>query len=132
MTQYRTDRNNNPAAFTTTIAEQGGLKLGKDYEQGDPFFSGGKQYFTAKLIGDPIDLTIRVIDNIGYYTRMGMPRWTYIQIPPFVWQMLNYSQKKEVIAFHYKNEGGISLLHLFEDTPNISIGISDQLKIDGQ
>ena len=34
---FRTDRNNNPTAFTTGIAEDALLVKGKDYEVGDAF-----------------------------------------------------------------------------------------------
>lgn len=47
----RTDRNSNPTAMTTDVAKTGGLVLGKDYVQGDPFIGGdGKTYYTAKLL----------------------------------------------------------------------------------
>lgn len=109
----RTDRNNNPAAITTDIAAQGGLTLGTDYDQGDPFIVGENTYFTAKLLGDPIQLTIRVIDKIGYYTRAGGMRWTYIALPQFVWLGLDPPTKKKVIGFHYLHEGGTEMKALF-------------------
>jgi hypothetical protein len=113
MAEARTDRNNNPAAITTDIAKQGGLVEGTDYVQGDPFTVGPNTYFTAKLIGDPVQLTIRVIDRIGYYTRLGQQRWSYVGIPQFVWNSLDPPMKKKVIGFHYKNEGGTEMLQLF-------------------
>ena len=105
----RTDENNNPAAFTTDIARQAGLILGTDYETGTPFGS----YYTAKLLGDPIAITIQVIDKIGYYTATGALRWTYIAIPKFIWLSLTYDEKKAVIAFHYSREGGTAMKGLF-------------------
>jgi len=109
---YRTDRNMNPAAFTTDIAKQAGLVEGKDYVAGDPF-PPPSTLVTAKLLGDPVQLTIRVIDAIGYYTKGGRPRWTYIALPKFVWDSLDAPTKKKVIGFHYKNEGGVALAPLF-------------------
>lgn len=109
---YRTDRNNNPAAITTDIAKQAGLIEGTDYVAGDPF-PAPSSLVTAKLLGDPIQLTIRVIDNIGYYTRSGAQRWTYIAIPPFVWNSLDPPTKKKVIGFHYQHEGGDAMKMLF-------------------
>lgn len=109
----RTDRHNNPAAITTDVAAQGGLVLGTDYELGD-FFPGGSSLRTAKLLGDPIALTIRVIDKIGYYTKTGARRWDYIAIPSFVWDALEPPVKKKVIAFHYQHESGTEMKHLFE------------------
>ena len=108
----RADRNNNPAAFTTDIAKEAGLILGVDYIVGDVFQDNNKLY-TAKLLKDPIDLTIKVIDKITYYTRSGKTRWNYIAIPKFIWELLTYEEKKQVIKFHYRNEGGTELLKLW-------------------
>lgn len=111
----RTDLHRNPAAFTTDLAKQAGLVEGTDYEQGAPFTApGGRTLYTAKLIGDPIALTIRLIDAVGYYTKYGAPRWTYIAIPKFVWDALSFEQKKHVIWFHYQHEGGTEMKELFE------------------
>lgn len=107
----RTDRNNNPAAFTTDLAKQAGLVEGKDYVAGDPFPTGS--LVTAKILGDPIQTTIRLIDAVGYFTKMGIPRWTYISMPKFVWDALDAPTKKKVIGFHYQHEGGTEMKHLF-------------------
>jgi hypothetical protein len=108
---YRTDRHHNPAALITDLAAQAGLKLGTDYLVGDPFLiAGGKQLYTARLLGDPLALTIRVIDAVGYYTREGFPRWSYIALPSFVWAACD---KKRVISFHYAHEGGKDMAALF-------------------
>jgi hypothetical protein len=114
----RTDQNNNPAAFTCNIAQQAGLAYGTDYEQGEPFTvpaTGGRTqtFYTAKLLGDPIALTIRVIDAIGYYTKSGSPRWIYIALPKFVWDALSPDQKRDVVGFHYQHEGGTTMRSLF-------------------
>jgi hypothetical protein len=114
---FRTDRNNNPAAIITDMAKTGGLVEGTDYVQGDPFTvpgtNGPVTYYTAKLLGDPIQLTIRVIDNVGYYTTRGGQRWTYIAMPKFVWDGLDAPTKKKVIGFHYQHEGGTEMKGLF-------------------
>lgn len=110
---YRTDRNQNPCAFTTDLAKQAGLVEGTDYKQGDPFTVGEHTYFTAFLLGDPIQLSIRVIDAMGYYTKSGTQRWTYIAIPKFVWDALEPPMKKRVIGFHYQHEGGETMKDLF-------------------
>ncbi len=109
---YRTDRNNNPAAFTVDIARQARLAEGTEWEPGEPF-PGPSRLITARLLGDPIALTITVIDRIGYYTARGTPRWDYIALPAFVWGDLTTEQKRRVIGFHYTNEGGEQLKHLF-------------------
>lgn len=109
----RADANNNPAAFTTAIASEAGLVFSTDYVQGDPFTVGGATYYTAKLLGDPVAITIRVIDAIGYKTKAGVERWTYISIPKFVWNSLTSDEKRDVIGYHYQYEGGIALRGLF-------------------
>ena len=97
----RTDDNRNPAAITTDIAKQAGLVLGTDYTQGAAFVSYAHTYYTARLLGDPVAQTIRVIDAIGYYTHAGAQRWTYIAIPAFVWA--------DAVAGSEARRGGLSL-----------------------
>lgn len=108
----RTDENNNPAAFTTDIAAQAGLVLGVDYAVGTTF-PVPSRLITAKLLGDPIAITIRVINAIGYVTAHGTPRWTYINIPKFVWDYFDLDMKRDVIGYHYRHEGGVAMRHLF-------------------
>ena len=110
---FRTDRNNNPVAFTTDIAQQAGLKFTVDYEQGDPFQVGTETYYTAKLLGDPIALTMKVIDIVGFFTQKLQPRWTYLQLETALWKELNFSQKKFVISLMYLAEGGTEMKGLF-------------------
>ncbi len=109
----RADQNNNPAAFTTDVAEEAALVLGTDYVQGDPFTAGPRTYYTAKLLGDPIATTIRVIDKIGYKTRTGVERWSYISLPDFVWNALTPDRKRDVIGYMYMYEGGVAMRSLF-------------------
>ncbi len=106
-TGMRTDRNNNPTAFTTDVAKLAGLVEGVDYVAGDPF-PGNSNLKTAKLLGDPITTTIKAIDKVGFYTQSGQPRWTYIdQIPDAKnWANLSYDQKARVVAQMYQREGG--------------------------
>jgi hypothetical protein len=113
-TGMRTDRHNNPTAFTTTIAKQAGLVLGQDYEVGDPF-PNNPNIYTARLIGDPISQTIKVIDRIGFTTHSGQPRWTYTNSIPQTknWSNLSYDQKKQVVAQMYQHEGGEALKQYF-------------------
>jgi hypothetical protein len=107
----RTDRHNNPTAFTTDIAKAAGLKEGVDYTKGDSFSNG--QYNTAKLLKDPIDTTIKVIDKLGFTTASGKPRWTYINLSKTQWDKMSYDQKKNTIKKMYQNEGGSNLNNLF-------------------
>ncbi len=101
----RTDRNNNPTAMTTDIAKQAGLKEGIDYVVGDQF-PGNPNLKTAKLLGDPVKQTIKVIDKIGFYTAKGTPRWTHTAMSQKEWNALSSKQKKQVITDMYKKEGG--------------------------
>lgn len=106
---FRTDRNNNPTAMTTDVAAQSGLQYGVDYVQGDAFSGGdGHIYHTAKLLGDPIQVTIKSLDGGGFYTRGGKPRWSYLATVPGIrnWPNLNYNQKADIIANMYQHEGG--------------------------
>lgn len=112
----RTDEHNNPTAFTTDIAKEAGLVLGTDYEAGRPFSVPGntmKTYYTARILGDPIALTIKVIDTIGFYTSHGDIRWIYIGIPKWIWDGLTREQKVKTIGFMYSHEGGTALKGLF-------------------
>lgn len=110
------------------MASEGGLVLGTDYEKGDSFIVGGKIFYTAKLLGDPISKTIRVIDKLGFYTQAPHARWTYIAIPYQTWLSLTYSQKLYVISFMYGQEGGTTMKNLFaEQISNIGIGVGSAL-----
>lgn len=111
-TGARTDRHNNPTAFTTDVAKAAGLKLGVDYTVGDAF-PNNPSLKTARLIGDPISTTIKVIDRIGFQTSSGSPRWTYINLPKSTWDSYTYDQKRRVIGQMYQHEGGSSLSSLF-------------------
>lgn len=111
----RTDTHNNPTALTTDLARQAGLALNKDYEIGEAF-PGDTTFHTARLLGDPIALTIRVIDEVGFYTSSGKKRWIHTAIPDFVWHSLSYELKKKVIGWMYKQEGGVKLRDLFLST----------------
>jgi hypothetical protein len=110
---YRTDRNNNPAAFTVDIAKQARLIEGVDFTPGEAF-PAPSHLVTARLLRDPVAVTIEVIDRIGYYTAGGRPRWDYIALPHFVWDLMTPDQKRRVIGFHYQNEGGDQMAHLFK------------------
>lgn len=111
----RTDRNNNPTAMTTDVAKNLGLKLGVDYVQGDPFKSGSGTLYTAKLIGDPIATTIKGLDQGGFYTASGKPRWSYIAIPQATWNKMSYNQKVATVQKMYKSEGGSQLASAFQN-----------------
>lgn len=114
---FRTDRNNNPTAMITDLAALGGLKFGADYEQGEPFTVGTITLYTAKLLGDPIELTIQVIDKVGFQTQSGHPRWIYVDMLEDHWNSFTHELKKQFIGLMYKHEGGTEMKGLF-DAPN--------------
>lgn len=105
----RTDRHNNPAAFTVDIARQAGLVEGVDYVRGDAF-PDNPNLFTAKLLGNPIETTMRVISKIGFMTQSGQNRWTYTDSIPGAnnndWSKLSFEEKAQVIKDMYRHEGG--------------------------
>jgi hypothetical protein len=112
---FRTDRNRNPTAFSVDVARQAGLTLGKDYVNGTAF-PDDPGMFTACLLGDPIQITIRVIDALGFVTFLNTPgtaRWSYIILPKFVWDGLFPARKRDVIGFMYRHEGGTAMISLF-------------------
>ena len=119
----RTDRHNNPTAFTVDIAKQAGLIEGVDYVVGDPFSSGGATLYTAKLLGNPIEITMNVIDKIGFYTQDGKPRWTYVDKLAGAnnWQSLTFNEKANVVKQMYRFEGGNgSLFSLTANEQNLT------------
>jgi hypothetical protein len=104
----RTDRNNNPAAFTVDIAKQAWLVEWVDYEVWDKFPWNSKLY-TAKLLWDPIETTIKVIDKIWFKTKSGQNRWTYtdkIWLTNEKWAKMDSQQKENAVAKMYQQEGG--------------------------
>lgn len=110
-TGQRGDRHNNPLAFTTDVAKQAGLTPGIDYEVGDKFTgTDGKLYNTAKIIGDPVSATMKVIDKVGFYTSDGRRRWKHTAMTKNKWDSLPYERKVQVIQEMERQEGG-SLLN---------------------
>jgi hypothetical protein len=109
---YRTDRNNNPTCFSTDVAAQAKFVIGIHYVHGDAF-PDDPGLFTAKLLGNPIELTIRVIDALGFVTLLKRPRWSYIILPKFVWDDLFTGMKRDVIGYMYQCEGGTAMISLF-------------------
>lgn len=101
----RTDRHFNPTAFTTDVAKTAGLTLGVDYVAGDAF-PGNSNLKTAKLLKDPVQTTIQVLDRIGFYTQSGKQRWTHTAIPQSQWQKMSVAQKTVVVEQMYKKENG--------------------------
>ncbi len=123
--QMRTDRNNNPTAMTTDVAKSLGLVEGVDYVVGDKF-PGDSNLYTAKLLGNPIDTTIKALNTAAndpnkqaFFTQSGQQRWNYIGLSDKQWLAMTPEQKKNTIAQMYKQEGGSGVL-VNGNNPNIS------------
>lgn len=108
----RTDRHNNPTAMTTDVAKTLGLIEGVDYVKGDQF-PEDSTLFTAKLLGDPIETTIKALDTAAndpnkqaFYTQGGAQRWTYTAMSDNEWKNMSPGAKRDQIALMYRNEGG--------------------------
>ena len=106
---FRTDRHNNPTAMTTDVARTAGLVEGVDYTKGDAF-PDNPNLFTARLIGDPIQQTIKAIDQMGFYTQKGQQRWTHTAISKNEWNAMSPSQKESTVVAMYQKEGGTGTL----------------------
>ncbi len=112
MNQSRADAHSNPTAFIVDLARQAGLVLGVDYSPGEPFPTR-PDLQTARLLGDPINLTIVLIDRVGFYTQHGAFRWNYIAIPTGLWSIQSRENKIRIIGGMYRREGGVEMRHLF-------------------
>lgn len=124
----RTDNNNNPTAFTVDLAKEAGLVYGVDYDAGDVFPAPSK-LVTARLIGNPITVTLKLIDKVGFYTSHGQIRWIYIGMPKWMWDKAPLADKIEIIRFMYKHEGGTELNHFFPAFPiNVTLGDKMEMK----
>jgi hypothetical protein len=113
----RTDKHNNPTAFTVDVARTAGLAIGIDYAIGDPFTVPGPHgpitLYTARLLKDPIETTIRVIDTVGFYTHYGSVRWVYMAMPTWLWLQQTRAIKTRIIGEMYQHEGGTAMKNLF-------------------
>ena len=109
MATFRTDRHNNPTAFTVDLAKQAKLEPGVDYIPGDQFVGG----VTARILGDAVEVTSKLIDAVGFLTKAGSPRWAYITMPKFVWDALNADTRRRLIGWMYRHEGGTAMNHMF-------------------
>ena len=109
----RTERNNNPTAMTIDVAKSLGMVEGVDYEKGDPFTtSDWRTLYTAKLIGDPIETTVKAFDNAAakgiwiFYTQWGKQRWTHTAMSNEEWMALSPEEKKNVVLNMLQREWG--------------------------
>jgi hypothetical protein len=108
------DRHNSPIRLTVALAKQAGLILGQDYACGDSYEANGHTHYTARLLHDPIALSLIVIDRVGFYG-VKIPRWNYIAIPERVWGTFSDYQRILTLKSMYWAEGGTALNQLFDD-----------------
>ena len=107
----RTDRNNNPTAMTVDVAKTLELKEGIDYVKGDKF--PDSNLYTAKLLGDPMQTTIKALDTAAqnkatqaFYTNGGQQRWTHTALSDSEWLGMTQDQKQKVVLDMYQRENG--------------------------
>ena len=107
----RTERNNNPTAMTTDVAKSLWAVEWVDYIQWDSFkTSSGWTLYTARLLGDPIETTIKIFDNAAekwipiFYTKKWGQRWSYIAMTNDQWKALTQEQKENVIRSMLQHE----------------------------
>lgn len=100
----RTERNNNPTAMTTDVAKSLWWVEWVDYVQWDSFQTGDwRTLYTAKLIGDPIETTIKLLDNAAntwrwaFYTKWWAKRWTHTALSDAERLKLSPEEKKNVV-----------------------------------
>lgn len=100
----RTERNNNPTAMTTDVAKSLWWVEWVDYVQWDSFQTGDwRTLYTAKLIGDPIETTIKLLDNAAntwrwaFYTKWWAKRWTHTGMSDAERLKLSPEEKKNVV-----------------------------------
>lgn len=115
VSKMRTERNNNPTAMTTDMAKMLGWVLGVDYEIWDEFVTqDNRTLYTAKLIGDPIETTIKLIDRWianwidPFYRSNWQARWTYIWklwLSKSIWSKMSHDQKVKAVYNMLKHEG---------------------------
>jgi hypothetical protein len=109
----RTDRHNNPTAMTTDVAKTLGLKEGVDYTVGDPFQAGDTTLYTANLLGDGVQTTVKALDlaakdksKQAFYTNSGNQRWSHTAVSDESWNRMTNQQKTDLVLEMYQKEGG--------------------------
>lgn len=100
----RTERNNNPTAMTTDVAKSLWWVEWVDYVKWDSFQTADwRTLYTAKLIGDPIETTIKLLDNAAntwrwaFYTKWWAKRWTHTAMSDAERLKLSPEEKKNVV-----------------------------------
>ena len=109
----RTERNNNPTAMTTDVAKSLWGVEWEDYVQWDSWTNDKWQtFYTAKLLGDPIETTIRLLDRAAetgrwaFYTKAWWQRWTHTAMSDADWLKLSPEEKQWVVLKMLQREWG--------------------------
>ena len=129
VASMRTERNNNPTAMTSDVARSLWWVEGVDYEVWDSWTnSKGQTYYTARLIGDPIQKTIELLDRAAeswrwaFYTKAGWQRWTYTAMSDAQWLALDYDEKVNKVLDMLKHEwGNINNMSYYVDSKNAQL-----------
>jgi hypothetical protein len=100
----RTERNNNPTAMTVDVAKSLWWVEWVDYVQWDSFqTSDWRTLYTAKLLGDPIETTIKLLDNAAstwrwaFYTKWWAQRRNHTAMSDAEWLKLSPEEKQNVV-----------------------------------
>lgn len=104
------ERNNNPTNMTVWFMQRAWAELGVDYEvSSDSFWSNGKQLYYAKLIWDPVETTIRILDKAIAQGKnpFNTTSWSYINqlwLTVDKWNNMSQEQKADKIKewVHYE------------------------------
>lgn len=106
----RSERNNNPTAMITDYAKQLWWVEWVDYERWDSFiWKDWRTYYTAKLIWDPIETTIRLLDRwaTNNVKKNIFTAWTYFNqlwMTNDKWLSLTRQEKENFILKMLKHE----------------------------
>jgi len=106
----RTERNNNPTAMITAYAKQLWWIEWVDYEVWDSWTNDKWQtYYTAKLIGDPIEKTIELLDRwVANNVKQNVfTAWTYrkdLWMNNEKWSKLSHEEKQNVVLKMLQHE----------------------------
>lgn len=134
----RTERNNNPTAMTTDVAKSLGLVEWVDYVKWDPFVSWSGTLYTAKLLWDPIETTIKAFDKAvskwinAFYTQWGKQRWTHTAMSNDQWKKLSNEEKRNVVLSMLQREWGDINKMAYYNSKGVSNSKSDSNSKDNK
>lgn len=121
----RTERNNNPTAMITDYAKMLWGVLWEDYEIGDSFISESwATLYTAKLIGDPVEKTIELLDRWLAKWMNIFSGWSYaadLWLTNEVWANADEKKKREIVEKMLKHEwGSLENMSYYRENPWVS------------